>query len=132
MTHADTDGDRAAGVTIYHNPACGTSRAALALIRDAGIEPRVVDYLRTPPTRAVLADLIARAGITPRALLREKEPSRAALGADIAALSDDTLIDAMVAQPILMNRPLVVSPLGVALCRPAERVLDLIPASRPT
>lgn len=115
-------------VVIYHNPDCGTSRNALAMIRNAGIEPHVIEYLKTPPARALLVQLIARAGLTPRDLLREKGTPHAALGLDDKALGDDSLLDAMLAHPILINRPLVVTPLGVALCRPSERVLDLLPA----
>ena len=117
-------------IVIYHNPECGTSRNALAMIRNAGIEPHVIEYLTTPPSRAMLQSLIARAGITPRALLREKGTPFADLGLDNADLDDDTLIDAMMAHPILINRPLVVSPLGVKLCRPSEMVHDLIPAAQ--
>ncbi len=117
-------------IVIYHNPECGTSRNALAMIRNAGIEPHVVEYLKTPPSRAMLESLIARAGITPRALLREKGTPYAELGLGDPALADDALIDAMIAHPILINRPLVVSPLGVRLCRPSEAVLDLIPAAQ--
>ena len=115
-------------IIIYHNPECGTSRNTLAMIRNAGIEPHVIEYLKTPPARALLVALIDRAGLTPRALLREKGTPYAELGLDDPALSDDALVDAMMAHPILINRPLVVSPLGVALCRPSERVLDLLPA----
>lgn len=117
-------------IIIYHNPECGTSRNALAMIRNAGIEPHVVEYLKTPPSRAMLESLIARAGISPRVLLREKGTSYAELGLSDGSLSDDALIDAMMAHPILINRPLVVSPLGVRLCRPSEEVLDLIPAAQ--
>ena len=117
-------------IIIYHNPECGTSRNALAMIRNAGIEPHVVEYLKTPPSRACLESLIARAGITPRALLREKGTPYAELGLGNADLTDAQLIDAMMAHPILINRPLVVSPLGVKLCRPSEAVLDLIPADQ--
>ena len=117
-------------IIIYHNPECGTSRNALAMIRNAGIEPHVIEYLKTPPARALLVELIERAGIKPRALLREKGTPYAELGLDDASLSDEALIDAMVAHPILINRPLVVSPLGVKLCRPSEAVLDLIPAAQ--
>jgi len=117
-------------IVIYHNPECGTSRNALAMIRNAGIEPHVVEYLKTPPSRAMLESLIARAGITPRALLREKGTPFAELGLDNPDLTDAQLIDAMMAHPILINRPLVVSPLGVKLCRPSEAVLDLIPADQ--
>jgi arsenate reductase len=115
-------------VVIYHNPECGTSRNALGLIRNAGIEPHVVEYLKTPPSRALLVQLIQRAGISPRELLREKGTPFAELGLDDASLSDDALVDAMMAHPILINRPLVVWPSGVKLCRPSEAVLDLLPA----
>ncbi len=114
-------------IVIYHNPECGTSRNTLALIRNAGIEPHVVEYLKTPPARDLLAQLIVRAGITPRELLREKGTPYAELGLADPALDDSALIDAMMAHPILINRPLVVSPLGVRLCRPSEAVLDLLP-----
>ena len=117
-------------IIIYHNPECGTSRNALAMIRNAGIEPHVVEYLKTPPSRAMIESLIARAGITPRALLREKGTPFAELGLSDPALTDAQLLDAMMAHPILINRPLVVSPLGVKLCRPSEAVLDLIPAAQ--
>ena len=115
-------------IVIYHNPECGTSRNTLGLIRNAGIEPHVVEYLKTPPARALLVELIDRAGMTPRALLREKGTPYAELGLGDTSLSDDALVDAMMAHPILINRPLVVSPLGVKLCRPSEAVLDLLPA----
>jgi arsenate reductase len=115
-----------ADITIYHNPACGTSRNTLAMIRNAGIEPEVMEYLKTPPSRAVLEDLITRSGQGVRALIREKGTPYAELGLDNPALSDAQLIDAMLAHPILINRPIVVSPLGVALCRPSEKVLDLL------
>lgn len=115
-------------IIIYHNPECGTSRNTLAIIRNAGIEPHVVEYLKTPPSRALLVQLIDRAGITPRDLLREKGTPYADLGLDDMSLTDDALVDAMMAHPILINRPLVVSPLGVKLCRPSEAVLDLLPA----
>ena len=115
-------------IVIYHNPECGTSRNALAMIRNAGIEPHVVEYLKTPPSRALLESLIERAGIAPRALLREKGTPYADLGPNNPDLTDAQLIDAMMEHPILINRPLVVSPLGVKLCRPSEAVLDLIPA----
>ncbi|MBP2274955.1 MULTISPECIES: arsenate reductase (glutaredoxin) [Sphingomonas] len=114
-------------IIVYHNPACGTSRNTLAMIRNAGIEPHVVEYLKTPPSRALLERLIARAGMRPRDLLREKGTPYAELGLDDESLSDAALVDAMIAHPILINRPLVVSPLGVTLCRPSERVLDLLP-----
>ncbi len=115
-------------IIIYHNPECGTSRNTLAMIRNAGIEPHVIEYLKTPPNRSRLVSLIARMGITPRALLREKGTPYAELGLGDAALTDDQLIDAMIEHPILINRPIVVSPLGVKLCRPSEEVLDLLPA----
>ena len=115
-------------VTIYHNPACGTSRNTLAMIRHAGIEPEIIEYVQDPPSRAVLADLIARAGLTPRDVLRKKGDLYAELGLADPSLSDDELLDAMVAHPILIERPLVVTPLGVKLCRPSEAVLDILPA----
>ena len=115
---------------VYHNPACGTSRNTLAMIRNAGIEPHVIEYLKTPPSRALLESLIARAGMTPRALLREKGTPYAELGLGNPDLTDSQLIDAMMDHPVLINRPLVVSPLGVRLCRPSELVLDLIPADQ--
>lgn len=117
-------------IIIYHNPACGTSRNALAMIRNSGIEPHVVEYLKTPPSRALLERLIERAGISARALLREKGTPYAELGLDNPNLTDAQLVDAMMAHPILINRPLVVSPLGVRLCRPSETVLDLLPETR--
>lgn len=117
-------------IVIYHNPACGTSRNTLAMIRNAGIEPHVVEYLKTPPSRALLEQLIVRAGITARELLREKGTPYAELGLGDMAPGDEALIDAMMAHPALINRPLVVSPLGVKLCRPSETVLDLIPAGQ--
>lgn len=117
-------------IIIYHNPECGTSRNALGMIRNAGIEPHVVEYLKTPPSRAMLEGLIVRAGITPRKLLREKGTPFAELGLDDPTRSDEQLIDAMMEHPVLINRPLVVSPLGVRLCRPSEEVLDLIPADQ--
>jgi arsenate reductase len=114
-------------IVIYHNPDCGTSRNTLAMIRNAGVEPHVVEYLKTPPSRALLASLIERMGIPIRELIREKGTPYAELGLDDPSLSDDALLDAMLAHPVLINRPIVVSPLGVALCRPSERVLDLLP-----
>lgn len=116
-------------ITIYHNPACGTSRNTLAMIRDAGIEPQIIEYLHDPPDRKTLATLIEAMGIAPRELLRAKESICAELGLDDPALPDEALIDAMLAHPVLINRPIVVSPLGARLCRPAERVLELLPAS---
>ena len=117
-------------VVIYHNPDCGTSRNTLALIRNAGIEPHVVEYLKTPPARALLEQLVVRMDIRVRDLLREKGTPYAELGLGDPSLDDQALLDAMMAHPILMNRPIVVSPLGVRLCRPSERVLDLLPAQR--
>lgn len=115
-------------IIIYHNPECGTSRNTLSMIRNAGIEPHVVEYLKTPPSRALLEQLIERAGIAPRDLLREKGTPYADLGLGDPGLGDSELVDAMMAHPILINRPLVVSPLGVRLCRPSEAVLDILPA----
>ena len=114
-------------VTIWHNPACGTSRNVLAMIQAAGVEPVVVDYLKHPPSREKLVALIAAAGLTPRQLLREKGTPFAALGLGDPAMTDDALVDAMLAQPILINRPLVETPRGTRLCRPSEAVLDLLP-----
>ncbi|MBS0514295.1 MAG: arsenate reductase (glutaredoxin) [Proteobacteria bacterium] len=115
-------------VIIYHNPECGTSRNTLGLIRNAGIEPHVIEYLKTPPSREMLQSLIARMGIAVRELLREKGTPYHDLGLDNPDLTDDQLLDAMLAHPILINRPIVVTPLGVALCRPSECVLDLLPS----
>ena len=120
----------AVDIVIYHNPACGTSRNTLAVIRNAGIEPHVVEYLKTPPSCALLVELVNRAGITPRDLLREKGTPYAELGLGDASLTDDALLDAMIAHPVLINRPLVVSPLGVRLCRPSEAVLELLPEAQ--
>lgn len=117
-------------IVIYHNPDCGTSRNALSMIRNAGIEPHVVEYLKTPPSRALLVELLARANATPRDWLRENGTPYADLGLDDMALSDDALLDAMMTNPLLINRPVVVSPLGVALCRPSEAVLDLLPTAQ--
>jgi arsenate reductase (glutaredoxin) len=114
-------------VIIYHNPACGTSRNTLALIRNAGLEPHVIEYLKTPPSRGMLEALIARMEITPRALLRDKGTPFAELGLEDESLCDETLIDAMMAHPILINRPIVVTTKGVRLCRPSEEVLDILP-----
>lgn len=114
-------------VVIYHNPDCGTSRNTLGLIRNAGVEPHVVEYLKTPPSRHMLQQLIARMNVTVRDLLREKGTPYQELGLAEPALSDAALLDAMMAHPILINRPIVVTPLGVRLCRPSEAVLDLLP-----
>jgi arsenate reductase len=115
-------------VIIYHNPQCGTSRNALGLIRNAGIEPHVVEYLKTPPTRLLLRRMIERMGAGVRHVIREKGTPFEELGLGDPSLSDDQLLDAMMAHPILINRPIVVTPLGVRLCRPSETVLDILPA----
>src|SRR5690606_20408962 len=117
-------------LTIYHNPACGTSRNTLALIRHAGIEPQVVEYLKTPPSRQQLEELIAAMGIPVRSLLREKGTPYAELGLADPKWSDDELLDFMVQHPILMNRPIVATSLGVKLCRPSEAVLDILPVGK--
>ncbi|MDQ8697312.1 arsenate reductase (glutaredoxin) [Hyphomicrobium sp. LHD-15] len=114
-------------VTIYHNPACGTSRNTLAMICQSGEEPRVIEYLKTPPGRDELIGLLRAMGITPRELLRQKGTPYDELGLGDAKWSDDELIDAMLAHPILINRPIVVTPLGARLCRPSEQVLDILP-----
>jgi arsenate reductase len=114
-------------VIIYHNPACGTSRNTLGLIRNAGIEPHIIEYLKTPPTRLLLRQLIGRMGLRVRDVLREKGTPYQDLGLGNPVLSDDDLLDAMMAHPILINRPIVVTPKGVRLCRPSEAVLDLLP-----
>lgn len=116
--------------TIYHNPDCGTSRNVLGMIRNAGVEPFIVEYLKTPPSRAELVRLVAAMGIPVRQLLREKGTPFTELGLDDLEISDDALLDAMMAHPILINRPIVVSPAGVKLCRPSETVLDLLPPQR--
>jgi len=117
-------------VTIFHNPSCGTSRNTLALIRHAGIEPRVVDYLKTPPTRDTLRQLLAEMNLPVRSLLREKGTPYEALGLGDAKWSDEELLDAIQAHPILMNRPVVQTPLGTQLCRPSEAVLALLPVPK--
>ncbi|SFG72402.1 arsenate reductase (glutaredoxin) [Methylobacterium gossipiicola] len=117
-------------VVIYHNPACGTSRNTLAMIRNAGIEPHVIEYLKTPPARALLVQLLARAGLSVRDVLREKGTPFAELGLSNPDLTDGQLLDTIEAHPILLNRPLVATPKGVALCRPSEAVLDLLPAQQ--
>ena len=117
-------------VVIYHNPDCGTSRNTLAMIRNAGIEPHVIEYLKTPPSRTMLKQLIARMGISVRALLREKGTPYAELRLDDPNLTDKQLLDAMQAHPVLMNRPIVVTPTAVRLCRPSEEVLGLLPPQR--
>ncbi|ASV96769.1 arsenate reductase (glutaredoxin) [Paraburkholderia aromaticivorans] len=117
-------------VTIYHNPDCGTSRNTLAMIRNAGIEPTVIEYLKTPLSRATLVDLIGRSGLGVRDVMRQKGTPYADLGLDDPLLSDDQLIDAMLEHPILINRPLVVTDHGVRLCRPSEVILDILPKAR--
>jgi arsenate reductase len=114
-------------VIIYHNPRCGTSRNTLGLIRNAGVEPHIIEYLKTPPTRALLRQLAARANVSLRALLRDKEPEFRDLGLDDVNLDEDALLDAIEAHPKLLNRPIVVTPKGVRLCRPSELVIDLLP-----
>jgi len=117
-------------VTIYHNPSCGTSRNTLAMIRNAGIEPTVIEYLKTPPSRATLVELIAAMGVPVREVLRQNGTPYEDLTLGDSKWSDDQLIDFMLEHPILINRPMVVTPLGAALCRPSERVLDLLPAEQ--
>ncbi|MPM57634.1 Arsenate reductase [bioreactor metagenome] len=114
-------------ITIYHNPACGTSRNTLALIRNSGAEPEIIEYLKTPPSKTRLVELIHLMGITPRALLRQKGTPYDELGLQDPKWSDEQLIDAMLAHPILINRPIVVTPKGARLCRPSEVVLDILP-----
>ena len=122
--------NKALDVTIYHNPNCGTSRNTLALIRNAGIEPTVIEYLKNPPDRATLLDLIQRAGLSVRGAVREKGTPFLELGLDDPGTTDEQLIDAMLSHPILINRPFVVTPVGVRLCRPSEVVLDILPAAQ--
>lgn len=114
-------------IRIYHNPACGTSRTVLALIREAGVEPQIINYLETPPDRETLTGLIAAMGIRPRQLLRRKAEPYATLGLDDPKWSDEQLVALMLEHPILIERPVVVSPLGTRLCRPAETVLEILP-----
>ncbi|WP_445502190.1 arsenate reductase (glutaredoxin) [Microvirga sp. G4-2] len=114
-------------VIIYHNPQCGTSRNTLGLIRNAGIEPHIVEYLKTPPTRLLMRQLITRMGLGVRDVIREKGTPYRELGLDDPSLSDDQLLDAMMEHPVLINRPIVVTPLGVRLCRPSETVIDILP-----
>jgi arsenate reductase (glutaredoxin) len=122
--------DQPAAVTIYHNPACGTSRNTLALIRNAGIEPTVIEYLKTPPDRATLEDLLKRMGMRPRALLRDKGTLYAELDLGADHWTDEQLIDQMLTHPVLINRPIMVTPWGVRLCRPAETLLSLLKVSQ--
>ena len=117
-------------VVIYHNPDCGTSRNTLAMIRNAGVEPHVIEYLKSPPSRRMVRELVDRAGLTLREALREKGTPYAELGLDDLSLSDEALLDAIEDHPILLNRPFVVTPKGVRLCRPSERVLDLLQPQR--
>jgi arsenate reductase (glutaredoxin) len=117
-------------VIIYHNPDCGTSRNALGMIRNAGIEPHVIEYMKTPPARALLKQLIERMGVTARSVLREKGTPFHDLGLGDPSLTEDQLLDAMMAHPILINRPIVVTPKGVRLCRPSEAVIELLPAQQ--
>jgi len=117
-------------VIIYHNPDCGTSRNTLGMIRNAGIEPHVIEYLKTPPARALLKQLIERMDVTVRSVLREKGTPFNDLGLGDPGLTDDQLLDAMMAHPILINRPIVVTPKGVRLCRPSDTVIELLPAQR--
>jgi arsenate reductase len=117
-------------ITIFHNPACGTSRNTLALIRHSGVEPNVIEYLKTPPSRAQLKQLVAAMGIPVRAILRQKGTPYAELKLDDPKWSDEELLDFMVAHPILMNRPVVVTPLGTKLCRPSEAVLEILPSPK--
>lgn len=114
-------------ITIYHNPACGTSRNTLAMIRNAGMEPQIIEYLNAPPTRAELQNMIRQAGLTVRQAIREKGTPYAELGLDNPNLTDDQLLDTMLIHPILINRPFVITELGVRLCRPSEVVLDILP-----
>jgi arsenate reductase len=114
-------------VILYHNPRCGTSRNTLGLIRNAGIEPHIIEYLKTPPTRVLVCQLAARMEVPLRALLRDKEPIFRELGLKEKTLSDEALLDALEAHPILLNRPIVVTPKGVKLCRPSELVIELLP-----
>ena len=115
-------------VTIYHNPRCGTSRNTLAMIRNSGIEPEVIEYLQTPPDRATLTALITALGLPVREVVRAKEALFTELGLNAPCTTDAQLIDAMLAHPILINRPIVITPLGTRLCRPSEQVLDILPA----
>ncbi|MES2536425.1 MAG: arsenate reductase (glutaredoxin) [Pseudomonadota bacterium] len=117
-------------ITIYHNPNCGTSRNTLALIRNTGVEPKVIEYVKNPPSRVALKEMIKKAGLTVREAIREKGTPYAELGLDNPALTDDDLLDTMLAHPILINRPFVVTPHGVRLCRPSELVLDILPLAQ--
>lgn len=118
---------KTADVTIYHNPGCSTSRKVLGMLRDAGVQPRIIEYLKTPPTRTELLDLLRRMDMQPRALLRRRGTPYDTLGLGDPAKTDAELVDTMLAEPILIERPIVVGPRGVRLCRPAERVYDVLP-----
>lgn len=118
--------DKTSGTTIYHNPKCGTSRKVLGMLIDAGVEPTIIEYLKTPPNRGELVSLLSRMGKAPRQVLRRKEAPYRDLGLDDPSKSDDSLIDAILAHPILLERPIVVTPRGVRLCRPADEVLPLL------
>jgi arsenate reductase len=120
-------GEHMSGITIFHNPACGTSRNVLAMIRNSGEEPEVIEYLKTPPDRDTLKRMIAATGLSTREVLRQKGTPYDSLGLDDPKWTDDQLVDFMLQHPILINRPIVVTPLGTALCRPSERVLDILP-----
>jgi arsenate reductase len=117
-------------VIIYHNPECGTSRSTLAVIRNSGIEPHVIEYLKTPPSRTLLQQLVERMGVSVRDILREKGTPYGELGLGDSGLTDEQLLDAIEAHPILINRPIVITPKGVKLCRPSETVLDLLPPQK--
>ena len=130
MTEITLQRDGRPAVTIYHNPRCGTSRTTLGLIRDAGLEPEVIEYLKTPPGRVKLIELMKAAGLSPKALVRSKEKVFAELGLDGTGVTDKALIDAMVEQPILINRPIVVTAKGTRLCRPADRLAEILPQPR--
>jgi arsenate reductase (glutaredoxin) len=124
------DGGQVMDVIIYHNPECGTSRNVLAMVRNSGVEPHVIEYLKSPPSRSLLTQLLDRAGLSVRQILREKGTPFLDLALGNPSLSDEALLDAIGAHPILMNRPIVVTPKGVRLCRPSEAVLDLLPPQR--
>lgn len=128
MNGSTLTADGQPAVTIYHNPKCGTSRTTLGLIRDAGIEPEVIEYLKTPPSRTRLVELMREAGLSPRELVRSREKLFSELGLAGEDTSDQALIDAMIEHPILINRPIVATAGGVRLCRPAERVAEILPA----
>jgi arsenate reductase len=130
MTSSDPVNPKSVAVTIYHNPSCGTSRNVLALIRNAGVEPTIIEYLKTPPSRERLAALIRQMGVPVRSILREKGTPYHELGLADPSLTDDQLLDAMMQHPLLINRPIVITPWGVKLCRPSETVLDILPLTQ--